>query len=130
MVGHSHSNVRLTLSLHPMLPRVPVDKVQIQQVLINLVRNAMEAMAEAERRELIISSDTGDRELRITVQDTGPGFAPQIAARLFQPFVTTKADGMGIGLKICQSIIEAHGGTIEARQDGPGATFVIRLPFA
>lgn len=130
MVGHSHSNVRLTLSLHPTPPRIPVDKVQIQQVLINLVRNAMEAMADVERRELIISSDIGGQGLRIMVQDTGPGFAPQIAARLFQPFVTTKADGMGIGLKICQSIIEGHGGTIEARQGEPGATFVIQLPFS
>ena len=130
MVGHSHSNVKLTLALHPVLPSVPVDKVQIQQVLLNLVRNAMEAMAEVEKRELTISSDTAHEGLRITVQDTGPGLAPQVAARLFQPFVTTKADGMGIGLKICQSIIEGHGGTIVAQQGNPGAIFVIHLPLA
>ena len=129
MVGHSHSNVKLTLALDPMLPPVPIDKVQIQQVLLNLVRNAMEAMAGADRRELTVSSGTGQEGLCITVQDTGPGLAPQVAARLFQPFVTTKADGMGIGLKICQSIIEGHGGTIAAHQGGPGATFVIHLPF-
>ena len=130
MVGHSHSNVKLTLSLHPALPCVPVDKVQIQQVLLNLVRNAMEAMAEVDRRELLISSEIGEGALCITVRDSGPGLAPQVAARLFQPFVTTKADGMGIGLKICQSIIEGHGGTIAAQPGSPGATFVIHLPFA
>ena len=129
MVGHSHSNVKLTLALHPALPSVPVDKVQIQQVLLNLVRNAMEAMAEAEKRELTISSDTVPDGLRVTVQDSGPGLAPQVAARLFQPFVTTKPDGMGIGLKICQSIIEGHGGTIVAQAGNPGAVFVIHLPL-
>jgi two-component system sensor kinase FixL len=129
MVGHSHSNVKLILSLKPGLPRVPIDKVQIQQVLLNLVRNAMEAMAEVEKRELTISCDLGSEDLCITVRDTGPGLAPQVAARLFQPFVTTKTDGMGIGLKICQSIIEGHGGTIVARPGGPGATFVIHLPL-
>ena len=130
MVGHSHSNVKLTLALDPTLPKVPVDKVQIQQVLLNLVRNAMEAMAEVETRELTISSGIGDGGVCITVQDSGPGFAPHIAARLFQPFVTTKPDGMGIGLKICQSIIESHGGTIAARQGGTGAAFVIHLPLS
>ena len=129
MVGHSHSNVKLTLALHPALASVPVDKVQIQQVLLNLVRNAMEAMAEAEKRELTISSDTVPDGLRVTVQDSGPGLAPQVAARLFQPFVTTKPDGMGIGLKICQSIIEGHGGTIVAQAGNPGAVFVIHLPL-
>jgi len=130
MVGHSHSNVKLTLTLHPALPSVAVDKVQIQQVLLNLVRNAMEAMAEVEKRELTISSDTAHDGLRITVQDSGPGLAPQVAARLFQPFVTTKPDGMGIGLKICQSIIEGHGGTIVAQPGNPGAIFAIHLPLA
>lgn len=86
-------------------------------------------MAEVEKRELTISSGVGEGGLCITVQDTGPGLAPHVAARLFQPFVTTKADGMGIGLKICQSIIEGHGGTIVARAAGPGATFVIHLPL-
>jgi len=129
MVGHSHSNIKLVLALKPGLPRVSIDKVQIQQVLLNLVRNAMEAMAEVKRRELTISCDVGDEGLIIMVQDSGPGLAPQVASRLFQPFVTTKADGMGIGLKICQSIIEGHGGTITARQSGPGATFVIQLPL-
>ncbi len=129
MVGHSHSNVRLTLALRPGLPRIPVDKVQIQQVLLNLVRNAMEAMAEVENRELTISCDATGEGLCVTVQDSGPGLAPQVASRLFQPFVTTKTDGMGIGLKICQSIIEGHGGTIVAKQGAPGATFVIHLPM-
>jgi two-component system sensor kinase FixL len=129
MIGHSHSNIKLTFRLHSMLPRVPIDRVQMQQLLLNLVRNAMEAMAEVEKRELTISSDIQEDGLRIMVQDSGPGLAPQVAARLFQPFVTTKPDGMGIGLKICQSIIEGHGGTIVAQPGRPGATFVIHLPF-
>jgi two-component system sensor kinase FixL len=130
MVGHGHSSVKLSLALNPALPRVAIDKVQIQQVLLNLVRNAMEAMAEVETRKLTISSDMTAEGICVAVRDTGPGLAPHVASRLFQPFVTTKADGMGIGLKICQSIIEGHGGTIAARQDGPGATFVIHLPTA
>jgi two-component system sensor kinase FixL len=128
MVGHSHSNVKLTLQLHPSLPDVLIDKVQIQQVLLNLVRNAIEAMAEVEMRELLIASDLAKEGVSIKVKDSGPGLAPQVLARLFHPFTTTKSDGMGIGLKICQSIIEAHGGTITAVEDGPGATFVIHLP--
>ncbi|MBV8592386.1 MAG: PAS domain S-box protein [Acetobacteraceae bacterium] len=130
MVGHSHSSVKLSLALHPNLPRIPMDKVQMQQVLLNLVRNAMEAMAAVEVRELAISSTLDAEGVCVSVRDSGPGLAPQVLSRLFQPFVTTKADGMGIGLKICQSIIEGHGGRIAARQEGGGATFVIHLPLS
>jgi two-component system sensor kinase FixL len=129
MVGHKHSNIKLTMVLDPAIPPVAIDRVQIQQVLLNLVRNAIEAMADAPRRELTITSILEPAGVRISVRDTGPGFAAEIAGRLFQPFVTTKGDGMGIGLKICQSIIEAHGGTIEARSDDSGAVFDIHLPL-
>jgi two-component system, LuxR family, sensor kinase FixL len=128
MLGHKHSDIRLTLALDPAIPAAVLDKVQMQQVLLNLVRNALEAMVDTDRPELTISSAVDAAGARITVRDTGPGFSAEIADRLFQPFVTTKVDGMGIGLKICQSIVEAHGGTIEATNGNPGAVFVIRLP--
>jgi two-component system, LuxR family, sensor kinase FixL len=129
MLGYKHSNIKLTLTLDPAIPTAALDKVQIQQVLLNLVRNAVEAMTNTEHAELAISSVMESADVLIVVRDTGPGFAPEIASRLFQPFVTTKGDGMGIGLKICQSIVEAHGGTIEARNGDPGAVFVVRLPL-
>jgi two-component system, LuxR family, sensor kinase FixL len=129
MLGHRHSNIKLRLTLDPAIPPAAIDKVQIQQVLLNLVRNAMEAMADTERPELMITSAADAAGACITVRDTGPGFAAEVAGRLFQPFVTTKEDGMGIGLVICQSIVEAHGGTIEASNGDPGAIFVIHLPF-
>ena len=128
-MGHKHSNVKLTLALDSAITPAALDKVQIQQVLLNLVRNAIEAMTDTKRPELVISSAADSAGARITVRDNGPGFAEEVAGRLFQPFVTTKGDGMGIGLKICQSIVEAHGGTIEAMAGNPGAIFVIRLPL-
>jgi C4-dicarboxylate-specific signal transduction histidine kinase len=86
-------------------------------------------MAEVENGEIRISSVTSDRHAEITIRDTGPGFLPEMAGKLFHAFATTKRDGLGIGLKICQSIIEAHGGSIKALSGGPGAAFQIRLPL-
>jgi two-component system sensor kinase FixL len=109
---------------------VIVDRVQIQQVLINLMRNAMEAMRDSERRDLNIRIRTQDDELiAVEVADTGPGIPDDIAPQLFQPFVTTKATGMGIGLSISKRIIESHGGEISvSRNEQGGATFVFTLP--
>jgi len=107
-----------------------MDKLQIQQVVVNLVRNAIEAMEGSKRRELTISvARTEDGAVGISVIDTGPGIAPDIADRLFQPFVTTKAQGMGVGLSICRSIVEAHGGRLwaEANPEG-GSIFRFTLP--
>jgi two-component system sensor kinase FixL len=128
MLGHKHSNVRLTIELDPATPPILLNRVQIQQVLVNLVRNALEAMAHTDEPELKISSVSDTLGTRISVRDNGPGFSPEIAGQLFQPFVTTKETGMGIGLRICQSIVEAHGGTIEAASAHPGAAFVVYLP--
>jgi two-component system sensor kinase FixL len=128
MLGHQHSNVRLAIELDPGTPLIPLNKVQIQQVLVNLVRNALEAMALTDRPELKISSASDKTETRITVRDNGPGFSAEIAGQLFQPFVTSKEAGMGMGLRICESIVEAHGGTIEAANADPGAVFVVTLP--
>ena len=107
-----------------------VDRVQIQQVLINLVRNAMEAMRDSERRELLVRTVAGSRgAVTVEVSDTGPGISDEIAARLFQPFVTSKPGGMGIGLSISRRIVEAHGGELSASRNADGgATFRFSLP--
>ena len=109
---------------------VMVDKVQIQQVLINLMRNSIEAMRESDRRDLIVRTvRDGPGHVMIEVADTGPGISDEIAARLFQPFVTSKANGMGIGLSISKRIIESHGGQISVtRNSMGGATFRFSLP--
>ena len=88
-------------------------------------------MASVEKRELTLATGADETGfLQITIRDTGPGLSPEVLAKLFQPFVTTKKTGMGIGLTICQSIVEAHGGHIFVLQDGlPGAGFRIRLPL-
>ena len=130
LVGTAHSNIKVKLDLEPRIPRLVIDKIQIQQVLLNLIRNAVEAMAGMEKGEIHISSNvTADRYAEITIRDTGPGFLPEMAGKLFRAFATTKRDGLGIGLKICQSIVEAHGGSIRALPAEPGASFRIRLPL-
>jgi PAS domain S-box-containing protein len=114
------------------LPPVNGDRVQLQQVIINLLRNAMDAMREIEdrpRQLLIRTERDGDENVRLIVQDTGVGFAPDTADRLFESFYSTKNDGMGIGLAISRSIIEAHHGRIWATLNhGPGSTFLFSLP--
>jgi two-component system sensor kinase FixL len=121
--------VKVHLELDQAIPPTLIDKIQIQQVLINLIRNAIEAMHESPRRNLTIRTKLEDGAVEVGVSDTGPGLSADVAARLFQPFVTTKEKGMGIGLTICQSIIEAHNGRIWTipNQDG-GIEFRFRLP--
>ena len=114
------------------LPRVTGDRVQLQQVILNMVRNGSEAMRDVHSRprELVIKTerDAGD-QVRLSVTDVGGGFAPATAAKLFEPFYTTKSDGMGIGLSISRSIIEAHHGRLWATaNEGPGATFCFSIP--
>lgn len=109
---------------------VVVDRVQIQQVLTNLMRNAVEAMKDSETKELTITTREDHDRLFVTVADTGTGISDEVAARLFQPFVTTKAGGMGVGLSISQRIIGSHGGEISvSRNEGGGATFAFSLPI-
>lgn len=109
---------------------VMADRIQVQQVVLNLVRNAVEAMAQSPRREVRIGSGEGEPGfLDVHVADTGPGIAPDVAERLFQPFVSGKADGMGVGLSISRNIVEAHGGRIWTSRNGDGgATFHFSLP--
>jgi two-component system sensor kinase FixL len=129
LVGAKEQDVRVMLELAPDLPPVPVDKIRIQQVVLNLVRNAIEAMAETPERRLTIRTRRLS-EVEVSVSDTGPGLAAAVRDQLFQPFVSTKPKGMGVGLSICRSIIEAHGGRIRA-EEGPrgGTTFAFTLPL-
>ncbi len=124
-------DVALQLQLAPDLPEVDADRVQLQQVLVNLMVNAVQAMAEAGGvdRNLTIRTAQDHGHVVMSVSDTGPGVAPERRDQLFNAFYTTKASGMGMGLSICKTIIEAHGGDI-AVDDGAvrGATFRLRLP--
>jgi len=125
LVGVKESGVRVSFSFDPRAALVMVDKIQIQQVILNLMRNAIEAMQEAggDRRELRISTRALDQEMvEVAVADTGPGIAPDIMARLFQPFVTSKRHGMGVGLSISRTIVEAHGGMLAAEAATEGGT--------
>jgi two-component system sensor kinase FixL len=123
LVASSEQSIRLDLRLDPSIDQVVVDKVQIQQVLLNLLRNSIEAMHSSEKREIVVTAaPTGEDMVAITVADTGSGIAPDIAARLFQPFVTTKSKGMGVGLSLSRTIVESHGGHITVEPNPVGGT--------
>jgi PAS domain S-box-containing protein len=124
--------VMLRAELADDLPLVTANRVQLQQVILNLLRNASDAMAGVDdgRRQLLIRTerDDGDR-VRLTVQDVGVGLEAHVMDKLFQAFYTTKSSGMGIGLSVSRSIIEKHGGRLWAEaNDGPGATFAFSIP--
>ena len=122
--------VRLTLRFDPEASEVVIDKVQIQQVLFNLMRNSVDAMRSSPRRELKITTASVDGMVRISVADTGHGLTDAVRANLFQAFNTSKKNGMGIGLSICRTIVEAHDGTISAvRAVGGGTVFSFTLPL-
>lgn len=125
-------HIVLALDLAADLPAVEADRIQMQQVLINLLLNAvqsMDAVAPETRRLTIRSSLDEHGQADLAVEDSGSGFDPDTAAKLFSAFFTTKSSGMGMGLSICRSIVEAAGGRIWAsRNSGPGATFHVTLP--
>ena len=130
LVGAKQHKVRVAMDFDPGVDRVLVDRVQIQQVVLNLIRNAIDAMSDSAIRTLkvVVERDEEGRAL-VAVSDSGPGIAPEALERLFQPFFTTKANGMGVGLSISRTIIEAHGGHLRARnRDGGGARFEFTLP--
>jgi len=111
------------------LPLVLGDKVQIQQVIVNLLRNSHEALMDVKLRELTISTSSDGEAVEVIVEDTGDGISPEILGNLFMPFNTTKANGMGIGLSICRTIIEEHEGKLwSEKRPGGGTKFYFTLP--
>jgi two-component system, LuxR family, sensor kinase FixL len=127
LVGAPEEGVKPRFSFENHTNSVLVEKVQIQQVLLNLMRNAIEAMQGCDRKQLLVETKEVDGDMiEVSVADTGPGLADEIADRLFQPFVTTKPSGMGVGLSISKRIIEAHGGEMWA-EPNPGGGTVFRF---
>jgi len=123
LVGGKEHGIRVRMHFDPGADRVLADRVQVQQVVLNLIRNAIEAMVGSERRELIVSTrGVADDMVEVAVADSGSGIAPETADQLFQPFFTTKRQGMGVGLSISRTIIEAHGGRIWAEPNRGGGT--------
>ncbi|MDE2488591.1 MAG: PAS domain S-box protein [Alphaproteobacteria bacterium] len=132
LVGAKEHGVRVRFRYDRTVDLVLADKVQVQQVLLNLIRNAIDAMESSPRKELTIAVERGGEDLaEVVVTDTGPGVSDEVSAHLFQPFVTTKAAGMGVGLSISRTIVEAHGGRIwVARAPAGGAEFHFTLRMA
>jgi two-component system, LuxR family, sensor kinase FixL len=126
--------VEITARIDPRLPVILADPVQIEQVLLNLLRNAMDAMeaANTERRSIIVGGRrSGKHTVEISVADSGPGIASEMTDTIFEPFITTKPFGMGMGLSISRAIIDSHGGKLRmAHGTRSGAVFIFTLPTA
>ncbi len=123
LVGVKDRGIRVGFQFDPATDLVLADRVQIQQVLLNLIRNAMDAMEGSQLRDLNVAiAGADERQVRISVTDTGSGISPDIAEQLFQPFITTKRQGMGVGLSISRAIVEAHGGRIWVEPNPAGGT--------
>jgi two-component system sensor kinase FixL len=132
LVGAREKGVEWWIDIDPDVGDVLVDRVQIQQVMVNLMRNAIEAMEHAPTKQLTIRARQRGKELvEISVADTGTGVAPELLENLFQPFTSNKAQGMGLGLSICRTIIEAHGGRLSVESvPESGTTFKFTLMCA
>ena len=131
LVGAKDRGVSFELRAEDELPKILIDRVQIQQVVQNLVRNAVDAMEDwdGDRRILVVVGRQRGSTIAIAVEDTGPGLASEVKERLFEPFVTTKPNGMGIGLSVCRNIVESHAGQILAEDRlGGGTRFLLFLP--
>ena len=130
LTGAGAAGVQAFFRFDPKAVRVFANRIEIQQVLVNLIRNALDAMAACARRELEVRAILLDEEtIEIAVADSGPGISRDVRHRLFEPFVSTKANGMGLGLSICRSIIEAHGGRLKSEPNpGGGTVFRFTLP--
>src|SRR6476620_8003434 len=132
LVGSREHGIDVQLALDPNADEVFVDRIQSQQVLVNLIRNAIDAMIEAPQRCLTLRTKVAPKDLvEVIIEDTGSGMSESVAPQLFQPFVTSKQNGMGIGLSICRTIVEAHGGTIYCEPGADGGTiFRFTVPKA
>jgi C4-dicarboxylate-specific signal transduction histidine kinase len=129
--GLKEANVAVTLKLDGRKDTILADRVQMEQVLVNLIRNAREAMSASPRRELTISTSDEQHMIRVAVADTGHGLSKKMQKKLFEPFATTKGSGMGVGLSVSQAIVEAHYGKIWGESDPRGGTvFTFVLPLA
>ena len=130
LLGILDMRYRLQTEIEPDLPEILVDRVQIQQVLVNLMRNAVEAMEDSTRKELSLSVTRAKPDMvEFKLRDSGPGLPPKIRERIFEPFNSTKTDGMGVGLSICKRIIQDHGGRIWVEDaPGGGTLFCFTLP--
>ncbi|WP_293376057.1 PAS domain-containing sensor histidine kinase [Phenylobacterium sp.] len=126
--------IEVCFDFSPKAARILADRIQIQQILVNLVRNANEAMRDQPKPHILTISTAAKRGMvEVSVRDSGPGVAPDLSTRLFSPFVSTKNDGMGVGLSICRRIVEAHGGRMwleEPCPRGGGADFRFTIPLA
>jgi PAS domain S-box-containing protein len=125
------NNVILKQEFSDRLPTIHGDRVQLQQVILNLLRNASDAMSSVEDRprQMVLRTELEGEQVRLSVQDSGVGFTPEVAGQMFESFYTTKSDGMGVGLSVSRSIIEANRGRLWATaNDGPGATFAFSIP--
>ena len=130
LVGVEAAGVRSFFRFDPNVERVFADQVQIQQVLVNLMRNAIEAMTAGTRRELEVRATLlNDHTVEIAIADSGPGLPRAVANHLFEPFISTKPGGMGLGLSICRSIVEAHGGRLRS-EPNPGGGTIFRFTLS
>jgi len=123
MIGAGEHGIEMQVKLDPSAEQVLMDRIQVQQVILNLVRNAIEAMVESPVRRIRISARAVDGgQVEVMIEDSGPGLPAKVAASLFQPFVSTKSAGMGLGLSICHTIVHGHGGRIWADSSMLGGT--------
>ena len=123
------NGIKVRIKLERNLPLVLGDKIQIQQVIVNLMRNSLDALMDVKLRELTISTSSDDKTIEVIVEDTGGGIPPEVFKNLFMPFNTTKVDGMGVGLSICRTIIEEHEGKLWSKTKPEGRTqFYFTLP--
>lgn len=132
LLGAGKNEIEVRVALDPAADLVNVDAIHVQQILFNLIRNALEAMEEARVKRLEIQSTRlPDGMVELSVSDSGAGLSPEVAANLFEPFRTTKSSGMGLGLSICRTLVEAQGGRIRAKPSASGgSTFAFTLPLA
>lgn len=128
-LGTATDGIDLEMDLAANLPPVLIDHIQIQQVVLNLVRNSIDALTDCETGTITVATVPEGRMVEVVVSDNGPGLPPEVRERVFEPFVSTKPDGIGIGLSICRTIVEAHGGRIAVDADTrSGTAFRFSVP--